>query len=152
MKKEQKIRKIINGTVIDHIKPDCAIKVLSILGNIKDECVIICINAKSKKYKKKDIIKIENKFLKEKEYNELALISPNATISIIKNSKIIQKNNAKIPDFIKGIGKCRNPRCITNYEQIDPEFMVVCKKPIILKCIYCECNTKYIADKEEKIL
>ena len=140
---EKKVRNIINGTVIDHIKPNCAMKVLSILKDIDQECLIVCINTDSKKYGRKDVIKIENKFLQENEYNELALISPEATVSMIKDGKITSKEKVKTPTHIKGIGKCKNPRCITNCQDIETEFDVENGDKIILRCVYCESTNEY---------
>ncbi len=140
---ERRVRNIKDGTVIDHIEPGRAIKVLSVLKGIEDGCVIICINIESNKYNKKDFIKIENKFLEENEYNEIALISPNATINIIKNKKRVSKEKVKIPKKIRKIGKCINPRCITNNQNIETEFDVIDTEPIVLRCSYCESTAGY---------
>ncbi|RLG13526.1 MAG: aspartate carbamoyltransferase regulatory subunit [Candidatus Nanohalarchaeota archaeon] len=140
---EKKVRNIIDGTVIDHIKPNCAMKVLSVLRDIDHECIIVCINTDSKKHGRKDLIKIENKFLEEQEYNELALISPDATINIIKNGKRVSKEKVKTPKHIKGIGKCNNPRCVTNCQNMETEFDVISIKPTVLRCSYCESTAEY---------
>jgi aspartate carbamoyltransferase regulatory subunit len=43
-----------------------------------------------------------------------------------------------MPDVIKGLVKCGNPKCITNNEPMTTIFHVICKENGILKCNYCE--------------
>ena len=80
------VRRIKEGTVIDHILPGKAFNVLKTLditgkeGNI----VTVALNVPSSKKDKKDIIKVENKFLENVDTDKIALISPHATINIIK--------------------------------------------------------------------
>lgn len=136
----EKIRKIENGTVIDHIKAGRAFRVLKILGideNYKKP-VLILTNAKSKKLGKKDIVKFENMFIKKDETNKISLISENATINIIKDKKVVEKYKVKIPDVIENILICPNVDCISNYEQIPTKFYVLEKEPLKMKCHYCE--------------
>ena len=79
------VRRIKEGTVIDHIDEGKSLKVLDALGiDGKDGSVItIALNVPSGKYKKKDIIKVENRFLKDDDTNKLAVIAPSATVNII---------------------------------------------------------------------
>ena len=139
MKEEKlKVEKIRNGTVIDHVCAGKALDVYKIL-RIEDNTSIIALNVPSSRMKRKDILKIENKQLKTDEFNHVALISPNATVVTIKDYKVIKKHNIALPDKIKGILRCRNPVCISNHETyVVPEFSVISKDPIILKCAYCE--------------
>lgn len=143
MKNEEKIIKVTklkNGTVIDHLKPGTAIKALHVLGIEGENTISIGMYFESKKMGKKDILKIENKELNPNEVNKIALISPNATLSIIENYNIKNKTKAVLPDVIEGIVKCSNPNCITNHERIKTKFYVIKKgeKRIKLKCHYCE--------------
>ena len=59
------VRRIREGTVIDHIDEGRGLQVLHALGiDGKDGSVItIALNVPSGKFKKKDIIKVENRFL-----------------------------------------------------------------------------------------
>lgn len=138
---ELRIKKIEEGTVIDHIPAGCAFSVLKILNISGKEgfTVSIAMNVPSRKLKKKDIVKIEKRELKEEEVNKIALIAPTATINIIKNYKVIKKRRITLPDIIENILKCINPRCITNSprEKVTTKFLVVNKKPVRLKCKYC---------------
>jgi len=134
-----KVEKIKNGTVIDHISAGKALDVYKILKGVEKQSVIIAVNVPSTRMKRKDILKIENRQLGTDEFNHVALISPSATVVSIKNYKVIRKHKIDLPDKIKGILKCKNPVCISNYETyIVPEFSVISKDPIVLKCAYCE--------------
>ena len=111
-----KITPIKNGTVIDHISQGNAMVILRILGlpeTGKSSVISIAMNVTGETGKK-DILKIENRELKPKEINKIALISPHTTINIIRNFKVVKKYRVKLPNIIEGITKCANPGCITN--------------------------------------
>jgi aspartate carbamoyltransferase regulatory subunit len=134
------VRRIKEGTVIDHIDPGKAFNVLKTLnitgkeGNI----VTVALNVPSSKKNKKDIIKVENRFLKNSDTDKIALISPHATINIIKNYKVSEKRKIQVPDSISRIFKCTNINCISNEEiGISPTIFVLDKAKIVLKCKYC---------------
>ena len=63
------VRRIRDGTVLDHIENGKALTVLRVLditgreGNV----VTVALNVPSSKHSKKDIIKVENKFLEKDE-------------------------------------------------------------------------------------
>lgn len=136
-----KVFKIENGTVIDHINSNMALKIIEILKIKEQGIVSIGINFDSKKCQKKDIIKIENVYLDKNETDKIALISPNATINIIKNSKVIEKRNIEMPKEITGIVKCPNPMCVTNnYHDCDTKFFVegYDEYSTVVRCNYCE--------------
>jgi len=142
MEKELLVRKIENGTVIDHIPAGNALNVLKILGIQGSEGLRIAIvmNVESKKLGRKDIVKIENRELHPEEVNMIALIAPTATINIIRSYSVVKKVKVKLPETIENIVKCSNPNCITNQtrEYAKPKFKVVSKEPLILQCVYCE--------------
>ena len=92
----------------------------------------------SGKFKKKDIIKVENRFLKDDDTNKLAIIAPKATVNIIKNYKLVEKRRVALPNEIDRIFRCTNPDCITNStERIESVMDVVDKEDLLLKCRYC---------------
>ena len=135
------VRKIRNGTVIDHIPSGNALRVLKVLGITGEEGMRISIvmNTDSGKLGKKDIIKIEGRELNIKEVNIIALIAPTATINIIRNYRVVSKESVEIPDYIKDIVKCANPNCITNQEDdLKPRFETISKNPLLLRCVYCD--------------
>jgi aspartate carbamoyltransferase regulatory subunit len=51
---------------------------------------------------------------------------------------VVEKRVVEIPEEIINIVKCFNPKCITNHEAITTRFSVESKKPIELRCMYCE--------------
>lgn len=140
-KYELKVQKIKNGTVIDHIPAGYALSVLKILGMTGKEGVIITIacNVPSRKYGKKDIVKIEGRELKMEEVNKIALIAPDATINIIRDYEVVEKYKIKLPNEIIGIIMCTNHICITraDREPVTSQFKVISERPIKLRCKFC---------------
>lgn len=138
-----KISKIKDGTVIDHITAGKSLKVLSILkidekGN---NSVSIGVRVPSSKMGFKDVIKIENRTLERFEVDKISLIAPDASISIVKDYEVTQKYAVELPSRIIGIIKCHNANCITNVnEPVSSEFTLVSKKPLIIRCNFCERN------------
>ena len=136
--KELKVDAIQNGTVIDHIPAGQAFKLISKL-NLKDsDPIMVGTQLSSKKYGKKDIIKIENKYFSDNELNLITLLAPTATFVTIKNFEKTNKVSAKIPGQIEHLMYCPNPVCITNSEKISTKFIVESQKPITVRCGYCE--------------
>jgi len=134
------VRRIKNGTVIDHIESPRALLVLNILNMTGQEgdVITVALNVPSIKHKKKDIIKVENKFLEKKVTDKLALIAPKATINIIKNFQLVEKRKIQLPDIIIGFFKCPNLRCITNTEEgLKSKIEIIDKTTLRLKCPYC---------------
>lgn len=145
--REMKIQPIKNGTVIDHIAPGMALKVVRILNIPESEThstISIAMFVKSKKMGCKDILKIEDRELKEKEVNKISLIASSATIIIIKDYKVKKKATVTLPKVVKEIVRCANLNCITNMkEPVKSEFIVENGKEIRLRCQYCD---RYIED------
>jgi len=149
MKKELKIPRIKDGTVIDHITAGNAVKVLRILGipEKTTSVVSVAINVKSK-LGRKDIVKVENRELDPHEVDKIALISPKATINIIRDYDVAEKHKVELPDEITGIVICSNPTCVSNAnEPVNTRFRVVCKDPPRIKCYYCEREPDDIAER-----
>ena len=147
--KEFRVTPIKNGTVIDHITPGFALKVLHVLKipEASSSVVSVAMNVKSK-MDKKDIVKIENRELDTKEVNKIALIAPKATINIIRDFNVVEKHKVHLPDEIVGIVKCSNPTCISNSkEPVKSRFLLVSKDPPRIKCYYCERETEDIAER-----
>jgi len=139
MDKALQVSAIKDGTVIDHIPANRLFEVINILQLHKCmEMITFGTNLDSKQLGKKAIIKVSNRFFKEKEIDKIALIAPHAKLNTIKNYEVVEKRVVEIPDEIVGIANCFNPKCITNHEKIETHFMVVSKKPIELKCMFCE--------------
>ena len=134
------VRRIKDGTVVDHIENGKALIVLRVLditgreGNV----VTVALNVPSSKHVKKDIIKVENKFLEKVETDKLALIAPHATINIIRDYKLVEKRKINLPDSIIVIFDCPNLNCVTNSEEdIRSTIDIIDKEKILLRCKYC---------------
>ena len=138
-KKELQVAALENGTVIDHIPSDKLFTVVSLL-NLKDmdSNITIGYNLESKKLGKKGIIKIADKFFTDEEINRISVVASNIRLNIIKNYAVVEKKEAIMPDELKGIVKCNNPKCITNNEPMQTWFHVTDKEKGLLKCHYCE--------------
>ena len=142
-KNDLRIKAIENGTVIDHITPGQALNVLYILGvsEFFTNTVSVVMNAGGERGDK-DVVKIEGRELTEKEVAAISILSPKATVSIIRNFDVVDKKKIKTPDTISGIVKCINPNCITNSnEPIETHFAVTeneTTKFLVLRCVYCE--------------
>lgn len=140
--KELKVSAIEEGTVIDHIPCENTFRIVRVLNleNI-DSVVTLGINFKSRRMGKKGIIKIGGRFLSREETNKIALLAPDAVLNIIRNYKVTEKIRPEIPDAISGIVKCANPNCVTNHGEAAQRFQVISRKPLSLRCVYCERTT-----------
>jgi len=130
-----------SGTVIDHIPSEVLFKVISILGLDKiDTTITFGFNLHSKKFGKKAIIKISERFPDDDDLNKMALIAPEAKINIIRDYKVVEKKVVKVPEKVKGIARCMNPKCVTNVEDnVKTRFTVLINNGAVdLKCHYCE--------------
>ena len=134
------VRRIKDGTVIDHINEGKGLQVLQALdidgrrGNV----ITIALNMPSGKLKKKDMIKVEGRFLEDDDTNKLAVIAPASTVNIIRDYKLVEKRRVSLPNEIDRIFRCSNPDCVTNSnERIQSIMDVMDKETLILKCRYC---------------
>ena len=124
------------GIVIDHIQAGTSMQIYDLLGlEEMDCCVAVIKNARSSKYGRKDIIKIEGDVKLDLEI--LGFIDHNITIDIIDDGKIIEKKKLVLPETVKNVIKCKNPRCITTIEEgIDQIFRLCDEKNHRYRCIY----------------
>lgn len=130
------IDSIENGYVIDHIPAGRAMRVYEILNLSKLDCqVAIITNAKSKKNKSKDIIKIND--LIDLDLDVISYIAPDATVNVIRDSVRVEKKTLTPPKKLVNVIKCPNPHCICNNENIDHIFKLTDSNPTY-RCIYCE--------------
>ena len=125
-----------NGIVIDHIKAGASMAIYDLLKLGKlDCCVAIIKNARSAKYGKKDIIKIDGEL--EIDLDMLGFLDPNITVGIIRDGKLVEKRKLVLPKELRNVIKCKNPRCITSVEEgIDHIFLLGENQRY--RCAYCE--------------
>ncbi len=125
-----------NGIVIDHIKAGASMTIYDLLKLGKlDCCVAIIKNARSAKYGRKDIIKIDGEI--DVDLDMLGFLDPNITVCTIRDGKLVEKKKLVLPKKLENVIKCRNPRCITSAEEgIDHIFLLGENKRY--RCAYCE--------------
>lgn len=134
--KSYAVSAIRNGTVIDHIEAGHALKIVKFLRLADHRSqVTLGLNLPSQVMGYKDLIKVEEKELAPEELNQIAILAPDATISIIKEYVVNHKYKLTLPEKIFGMIECSNPRCISNHEKILSQFHVLPKRS--LKCHYC---------------
>ena len=140
MKKEElQVAALQNGTVIDHIPTDKLFTIVNLLGlQNSDSKITIGNNFISKKLGAKGIIKVADRFFSDEEISRLSIVAPNVQLNIIRDYEVVEKKQVIMPDVVKGIAKCGNPKCITNNEPMATIFHVIDKENGVLKCHYCE--------------
>ena len=127
-----------NGIVLDHIQAGKSMMIYELLGLDKvDNCVAVIQNASSEKYGKKDIIKIDDRI--DIDLDILGYIDSNITVNLVKDGKLEKKVHLELPQTLKNVIKCKNPRCITTTEQeIVHTFRLVDPAKKAYRCIYCD--------------
>ena len=132
------IDSIQNGIVIDHISAGKAMELYNILGLDRLDCTVAILkNVTSGKLGRKDIIKIDREM--ELDWDLIGYVDRTITVNIIHDGKLVEKRGLKLQERIRGVLKCKNPRCITSVEQELPqEFVLTDRNKRIYRCIYCE--------------
>lgn len=141
MKREElMVAAIENGTVIDHIPSSKLFEVVSLLHleAIRGSSIMVGYNLKSKKMGHKSIIKVSDKYFSDAELNQLSVVAPNVTLCIIRDYEVVEKKKVALPEEIRGIVRCANPKCITNNEPMTTLFHVTDRERGIIQCHYCE--------------
>lgn len=133
------VGKIEEGFVLDHIDAGQSLSIYHHLQLDKLDCTVAIIkNARSDKMGKKDILKVECD-INKLNLDILAFIDHNITVNVIKDGKIVAKKDLVLPKEIRGVIKCKNPRCITSIEQELPHvFLLADEKNEVYRCKYCE--------------
>ena len=132
------IDSITNGFVIDHITAGRGMKLYELLNLDSLDCSVAIIkNVSSKKLGKKDIIKVDADI--EVNLDVIGYVDPGVTVNVIKGGKLTEKKTIAMPEMLKNVIKCKNPRCITSVEQeLDHIFKLTDREENIYRCIYCE--------------
>ena len=132
------IGQIKDGIVLDHISAGRGMEIYKVLGLDKLDCTVAMIkNADSVKKGKKDIIKVGQVI--DLDFDVLGYIDPGITVNVIQDGKLAKRSHLSLPERVKGIIRCKNPRCITSVEQeLVHEFRLADREKKIYRCIYCE--------------
>lgn len=127
------------GYVLDHIKAGKAMTIYHDLKLDKLDCTVAIIkNARSNKMGVKDIIKVECP-IEKLDLDILGFIDHNITVNIIKDERIVEKKELRLPKKVTNVIRCKNPRCITSIEQgLDHVFFLADEEKEIYRCMYCE--------------
>jgi len=141
------VSKLKKGIIIDHIEAGHGFEIYKELHlNDIDDVVVLLKNIPSKKMKQKDLIKIETDL--PIDMNVLGLIDPNVTINFVKNGEMYKKITLNLPKVVEGIMKCKNPRCITQYEDVkEIKFYLVNEEKKQYRCEYCDAYTTFMEEE-----
>ena len=140
MKTTRSIDSMENGIVIDHIGAGKGMKIYDLLHLDDLDCTVVLIrNARSGRYGRKDIIKIEGDI--RLDLDLLGYVDYNITVSFIQEGKVVEKKKLTLPKRLVNVIRCRNPRCICTVEEgIDHVFELTAHNTY--RCIYCESKSK----------
>ena len=129
---------ISNGIVLDHIRAGLSMELYRILNLDKLQCsVAVLKNVTSRKMGRKDIIKIDREM--DLDWDLIGYVDPSITVNIIRDGALAEKRTLKLPERIRGVLKCKNPRCITSVEQeLTQEFVLTDPEKRVYRCRYCE--------------
>jgi len=138
------VRKIEEGTVIDHVpawNSELVLRVLRLDRRERrraDVSVAILENVSSRVLGRKDVIKVDGWRIDEGEADLVCLIFPTVTINYI-NSWSVSKYSPRVPDRIRGRIRCPELSCISNAprEPLTTSFHTI-KKDRMLQCAYCD--------------
>ena len=141
------IGQIKDGIVLDHITAGRGMYIYHILGLGKLDCTVAMIkNADSNKKGKKDIIKIGKVI--DLDFDVLGYIDPDITVNIIRDGKLYKRQKLSLPEHVRGIIKCKNPRCISSTEQeLVHEFKLVNPEKKLYRCVYCDSTAPKIEER-----
>ena len=118
---------LCNGTVIDHIPADKLFAVVALLDIPQmSSNITIGNNLESKKLGKKGLIKVADKYFTDEEVNRISLVAPKVVLNTIRDYKVVEKREVKMPAELHNIVKCANPACITN-KHLPKSLLPLCK-------------------------
>ena len=101
--------------------------------------VSLVMNVPSDKMGRKDVLKIEDLELSQEELDRLALISPQASVAIIRNYGVAEKRVVELNEELLNVARCTFWNCITRnkMEPLPQKLRVVSRDPIEVRCYYC---------------
>jgi aspartate carbamoyltransferase regulatory subunit len=137
---ERSVAAINDGTVIDHLPSGSAGKLITLLSLTSSESeTTIGLSLPSPSRGKKDIIKMNGRFLTKKEQHIIAAVAPGATINTIRHFNVTEKITLSLPHQVQGIFSCPNPRCVSNHEHLETIFETQSDTEIpSARCRFCE--------------
>ncbi|KFJ06116.1 aspartate carbamoyltransferase regulatory subunit [Bifidobacterium tsurumiense] len=136
------VTSINNGIIIDHVPAGTALKVLEYLHiDPASTRLALIMNASSKRFGTKDIIKIEDD--KDIDLDVLGFVAPQATVDIVRGGSITDKVNPRMPEHVINVITCVNPRCVTTTEPGLKQMFHLSHSPRQeYRCDYCDEEAK----------
>lgn len=116
MPSERLVGGIKEGIVVDHIPRGVVWRVANILRvyglngriSLADGC------ESTKMPEGKGVLKIEGRYPSDNELNLIGVVAPSASVSVIRDSKVVSKRKVEVPSILEGLVKCPNGNCISN--------------------------------------
>jgi aspartate carbamoyltransferase regulatory subunit len=135
------VRKIPDGTVIDHVASGKALSVLRLLGKPQENgfTIALVMNVTSSKMGRKDILKVEGMEISQEQVQRLALIAPRASVNIVRSYKVVAKRNVIPPRTLRAVLSCTATTCVSVREKDSAPsiFFLSSKSPLRYRCKYC---------------
>ncbi len=135
------VRKIPDGTVIDHVPAGKALSVLRLLGKPQEKgfTVALVMNVSSSKMGRKDILKVEGMEISQEQVQRLALIAPRASVNIVRAYKVVSKRSVLPPRTLRAVLSCTATTCVSVREKDSAPsiFFLSSKSPLRYRCKYC---------------
>ncbi|MDA4118400.1 MAG: aspartate carbamoyltransferase regulatory subunit [Thaumarchaeota archaeon] len=135
------VRKIPDGTVIDHVASGKALSVLRLLGKPQENgfTIALVMNVTSSKMGRKDILKVEGMEISQEQVQRLALIAPQASVNIVRSYKVVAKRNVIPPRTLRAVLSCTATTCVSVREKDSAPsiFFLSSKSPLRYRCKYC---------------
>ena len=127
------------GFVLDHIKAGKAMTIYHDLKLDKLDCTVAIIkNAKSNKMGKKDIIKVECP-IEDLDLDILGFIDHNITVNIIKDEKIVEKKDLRLPKQVVNVIRCKkSPLYHFHRAGTGSGVVLADEENEVYRCKYCE--------------
>lgn len=131
---------IENGSVIDHIPAGQGLRIVRLLGlEQHQKCMFLGLCLPSLRYEEKDLIKVVDWKLCPDHANQVALLAPEATVSIIRNYDIQEKYRVCLPETLRNVLRCPNLSCVSRHEPIDSLFHLnQSRGRVVVTCHYCD--------------
>lgn len=134
---------IEKGIVIDHLPLGAVWEVAKLLKlENHDGRISLGEGYESEKIGKKGVLKVEGRSLEGYELDIIALVAPDASVSVINNGKVISKKKVEIPSKLEGLVLCTNLNCISNdpLEKVIPiiNYREIDYKKGVFICHYCK--------------
>lgn len=136
---EIKVNKIRDGCVVDHVPVGRGLTLLHLL-ELEDESYVLLSKCDSASRGVKDVVKIYDYSLSEKQLRLVSIVAPTSTYNVIRDYDVVGKQELESPPRFEGLAHCPNPNCVTNHSRIgsiDNKFVVRGEGEEI-ECAYCE--------------